>query len=452
MNVGERIRAWWRGLRVASEVPPLPSPKASLREGWFEHMLAETRFLERYPEYAGVLARMEPVHTHSVPVMAVGLRRRDDPDGRLVLLVNQDYFDEHPEHRAGVLMHEIQHVVLGHLSRESLHRVSHPRVMELAMELAANEPVRDPLPPHGIRIEDFTEHGIGWGQDTMTRYTLLRDAVERGDLAFASQWLARNWDLHRPAQECAAGGTGIGDLVDARSDGATDENWSRTSWGLGGASTPRQLERMREAIARHLRGERGGDDDPQADRARRRVAKELERALLFTAEGPKLHWRRVLRAAFPPEREVFPDRLRPSRRFPERVGVVPGRRRRVPPPRLLVAVDTSGSMSGDALDRCAREIPALARYAKVLVAEADAAVHRISPPGAPRGSFLGGGDTDFGPLFDEARSRRALDGVVYFTDGRGVMPDIPPSVPVLWVLTHDGPFEPAWGTVVRLPE
>ncbi len=452
MTFGARLAAWWRRLRGGAAPTPITSRPPRARPGWFDEMLSDTGFLARFPGYAGVLARMDPMATDSVPVMGVGLRHRDAPHGRLVLMVSPTYFAEHPEHRVGVLLHEIQHVVLGHLASESLHRVSHPRLVEIAMELSANEPITDPLPPGGVTLAQFEAYGVREGQSTLERYVILRDAWLRGDLHLQDHWLSRMWDLHRPTRRggrCA----GVGDLVDARSDGATEESWARDGWGLGGETSPRELARMRAAIQKHLRGPRGGDDDLRDPSAEQRAgAKALERALIHTAEGARLQWPRVLRAAFPAVRRVTPDYQRPNRRFQDRVGEVPGRRRRVPPPRILAAVDTSGSMSGDALDRCAREVTRLARHARVLVAECDAAVHRVRPAGPQIQSLLGGGDTDFAPVFAEAQARGAIDGVVYFTDGRGALPAMPSALPVLWVITHDDPVDLPWGSVVRLPE
>jgi hypothetical protein len=59
-----------------------PVTASRLRQGWFELMLDETRFVQRYPHYSGVLASMEPVATDAVKTMAVGLRRWDDPHKR----------------------------------------------------------------------------------------------------------------------------------------------------------------------------------------------------------------------------------------------------------------------------------------------------------------------------------------------------------------------------------
>jgi predicted metal-dependent peptidase len=78
-------------------------------------------------------------------------------------------------------------------------------------------------------------------------------------------------------------------------------------------------------------------------------------------------------------------------------------------------------------------------------------VHRSYRLRARPRKLVGGGDTDFAPALAEAERHRDLDGVVYFTDGRGPMPEARPRVPMLWVLTHDEPFEAPIGAVIRLP-
>lgn len=36
------------------------------------------------------------------------------------------------------------------------------------------------------------------------------------------------------------------------------------------------------------------------------------------------------------------------------------------------------------------------------------------------------------------------------TDGKGEMPELPPSLATLWVIMHDDPFHAEWGSIVRL--
>jgi predicted metal-dependent peptidase len=198
-------------------------------------------------------------------------------------------------------------------------------------------------------------------------------------------------------------------------------------------------------IREHLRGEAGGSGDV---RGTTRVAKELPRAIAYAANG-ELSWAAILRALLRSPALAQPTYTRPNRRFPSRVGEVPGRLRRSRRPRLLVGIDTSASMTAETLGRAVAEVERLRRCADCTVAEVDAAVQRVHHHARVE-MVIGGGDTDYEPLFGLVPNRHAFDGIVYITDGAGAWPALAPPVPVLWVLTTAWAFDCPWGTVVRL--
>jgi predicted metal-dependent peptidase len=407
----------------------------------FERHLQRSGILTRYPFYAGVLARLQVVPTQTVQSMAVAVRHMDD--AQFLLLYNEPYFDLFPEFFVGILRHEVNHILCGHLTHSKFHRVAFPRVMEAAMELTANEYIDEPMPSDGFALKDFAEFGIGPDQSTLERYVILRQALRDGCLNMQRLWRCHSLDNHRPSQGC-----GLGDVLDARCDRSSERNWGDDwHWGLSAPTSQARLEQYRESIQRHLAGERGGSDDSLNSN---RFPKDLERVLIGPPDRQCLDWRRLLQQSLPRIRRVRPDYLRPNRRFPSRVGEIPGRRRQPPRPRVLVGVDTSGSMSGAALDRIAREIYALSAHARLLIAECDAALHRLYPLHGRLATFVGGGDTDFHPVFAEAARDRSLDGLIYFTDGKGPCPPSSP-IPTLWALTHNHPFLVDFGQVVRLP-
>lgn len=68
-------------------------------------------FRERYPHYGYVLARLTPLADSSILAMAVGARA-----GGLYLHVNPGFFASQPKYLDGILLHEIHHIVLGHLT------------------------------------------------------------------------------------------------------------------------------------------------------------------------------------------------------------------------------------------------------------------------------------------------------------------------------------------------
>jgi predicted metal-dependent peptidase len=130
---------------------------------------------------------------------------------------------------------------------------------------------------------------------------------------------------------------------------------------------------------------------------------------------------------------------RPSRRFPHRAFEIPGRSyqpRAIARPHLLIAIDTSASMSDAELVRVAAELREMQSHARLTIAEVDTKVQRTYPFQGSLPSVKGRGGTDLRPALDESFLRsRFVDGVVYFTDGDGPTSAVAPSVPVLWVLT-----------------
>lgn len=125
---------------------------------------------------------------------------------------------------------------------------------------------------------------------------------------------------------------------------------------------------------------------------------------------------------------------RPSRRY----GTLPGTKVR-PHRRLLVAIDTSGSISDRDLSDFFAEIYGIWRGgAEVLVAECDCELQRvwIFDGELPR-AVCGRGGTSFEPVFRwlDADDRR-FDGLVYLTDGYGPPVQTAPRCAVLWVLAR----------------
>jgi predicted metal-dependent peptidase len=155
------------------------------------------------------------------------------------------------------------------------------------------------------------------------------------------------------------------------------------------------------------------------------------------------------------ERAPVHTYARPNRRFPARVGEVPGRsytQRVVPRPTLLIAIDTSMSMTRTELDEIARQLRPMSEVARLVIVECDAKIHRVAPFDGTLHTLQGRGGTDLRPVFEPAlRKAHRADGIVYFTDGRGPFPDAPPEVPVLFILTKPDDFACPWGVRAAFP-
>jgi predicted metal-dependent peptidase len=150
-----------------------------------------------------------------------------------------------------------------------------------------------------------------------------------------------------------------------------------------------------------------------------------------------------------PEREV--SYARPPRRAPNLVGIVPGVARLPGRLSLVVAIDTSGSMTAEQLAMIAAELRVIARRADITIIECDVEIQTIFKFSGELTEVHGRGGTDLRPPFGVAASMRH-DALVYFTDGFGPVPDAPPRSRVLWCLTSDGQRPAPWGHVAWMPQ
>ncbi|MDE1940622.1 MAG: hypothetical protein KGI66_00695, partial [Patescibacteria group bacterium] len=130
------------------------------------------------------------------------------------------------------------------------------------------------------------------------------------------------------------------------------------------------------------------------------------------------------------------DRERSWSRKNRRIPNWAGQKRQVRPA-LVVALDTSGSVDNTLLAKFLAETKALTELNGMItyLVSCDAQIHDVIEPGErwPE-AWGGGGGTDFRPVFELAHTLD-IDGIVYFTDGRGSFPDSS-SLPTLWALSQ----------------
>jgi predicted metal-dependent peptidase len=379
-------------------------------------VLSEPAFLDRYPYYAAVLARVDAVIDPTVSSMGVSLHGR-----RFYLHVNPDYFVRAPQFLRGILLHEVHHIVLGHLSNPRLTDAAHLELMELAKEVSANEYIEEPL-PDPITWQALARYGLRPGQSTRERYEKLLQAQTAQPQAFRPE--PRYVDDHTPSQ---------------RGRGQT----------IPGADPARAL--VQDAIAAAGEQREGEGGSPKRGLLAGRTPGRLLEELGGYADQPTVpfDWRTALSMFVAARRAPAHRWGRPSRRFPTRIGEVPGRiyvARAIERPRLLIALDTSLSITDTELAEVARQLRVVAEHVDLVVAQVDTEVAHVGPFTGLLPRVHGRGGTDLRPVFHPAfLGAHDVAGVVYFTDGQGPFPPQPPAVPTLWVLSKDEPFACPWG-------
>jgi predicted metal-dependent peptidase len=194
-----------------------------------------------------------------------------------------------------------------------------------------------------------------------------------------------------------------------------------------------------------------------AAECRGHVPLDLLRALRLS--GPaRVPWQRVLYRYM--DRTLSRDdysRTRPNRKYWVHDVVVPGLAGEQVES-IVVAIDTSGSMTADLLIRLVREIRELARNtAELTLIVADAEVHHVVlsddiDPWLQDPELPGGGGTDHRPVFRWMEERDYRPTVfIGLTDLESEFPSRPPGFPVLWLVPPEH-AEPPWGTCIVVDE
>ena len=334
--------------------------------------------------------------------------------------------------QAGWVAHAVLHVALRHVPRRQAWQARVGHVDAQLWNLCADAVVQSAL-AHLRWLE--RPPGVA------DLPTLLDQVLERTEPEEAA---LLNWDVERLYGAC--------DDRDAQGrDGRRAARLRRLGQGqaadllepAAGEHAPRPQEEAqlaRDWCERLLRGQ--ADDGAQA----------LVRVLLADLPRTRTPWEHVLRAHLGRalSRRVALNWSRPSRawlanrgragaggagRMPWEPGTTASRR----VPRLVVAVDVSGSVDEALLARFAREVVALTGRLEApwMLVVGDDAVREVRHFEPGRGDFgrlpaRGGGGTDFTPLLQEA-ARHGPDLIVVLTDLDGPARERP-RCPVLWAV------------------
>lgn len=151
---------------------------------------------------------------------------------------------------------------------------------------------------------------------------------------------------------------------------------------------------------------------------------------------PVADWKRYVRRYLGNEFSEFirKSKKRESRRFPDAAG---NRHRRKS--HIMVAVDTSGSVSMPEYIEFFGQIRTLKPVADFEIVECDAKIqYTYTFRNKPNMEIHGGGGTDFAPVIDLfLKNRKQYDALIYFTDGECYVPGNTPKE-TLWVISSRG--------------
>jgi predicted metal-dependent peptidase len=380
--------------------------------------IAIQRLVDKYVFHCRILEQFQLRERPAVGTLAVTVS-----GDHIELLYNAAFVLNTPMVQlAGVLLHEVHHVVFGHLFADP---EEHPDrwARVVAEEVTANEFIKEPLPDGAMRLADFP--CLGPMQATVERYNILKQEAVRRRIAV-------------PAGQPLGKGRGSG--------GSTLDDHAVWEEGQDRAKVKATVECVVQDVVLEV-----GVDCVPADLKDALLSMGVGQYNLRGDQRGCLDWRRLLRryaGQILQRRTVY---SRPSRRFPELVGIMPGQRRQVERPRVMAVIDTSGSVTSDLLEMIDAELAQLAKHDVVLVVECDTKVHKVYDYDAPLKAVHGRGGTDFRPpLAREFLQKHRPDLIVYFTDGFGPAPQHAPRIPLVWCLVPGGQCPARWGRVIQM--
>lgn len=339
------------------------------------------------------------------------------------LIVDPEWWLELSEkERTGVVVHEILHLALQHHTRRSGRE---SRLWNIACDLAINPLVGEggfALPSGALQplVEPFSTFPPRLSAEAY--YERLLELREQSPDTIESL-------LSRPAAD-----GDCGQVLDAANDSGAIQA-SATAWEI---NVRQAANAARESAIRFQKGT---------------VPLWLERTIL-AATAPKVDWREVLQRFVALRVKDDYSWTRPNRRTLASGVILPGLDgERLG--RIVVAIDTSGSISKGALQQFVAEVQAIAQIwePEITVLFHDSAIAAIEewlpgdPPPAQKAKGFGG--TSHLPIFEWVEAN-AVDAValICLTDLHTFFPKMAPAVPVLWVTV--GSTTAPFGEVVAI--
>ena len=328
-----------------------------------------------------------------------------------IISVNPDFWENQVRSRQeqmGHLYHQLLHLFWGHLWRAA--DLPEPFLADVAADLQVNRYIPEAWLWEGaLRAEDLP------GLD-LAPTASFADYYEAAGRLWRSEGGARDrlavWYAERDS------------LFEAHRPWYRDPGDRRGAQALARWSARSLLKQAEQGAGPAAAGQLPG--------AMQRVLEEG-----WEKRETEINWRKLLRQFAQSSRSTWLKATvhRPSKRYGTRPGLRVRRRQR-----LLVAVDTSGSVSREEQRAFFGEIRQLARTgAEVTLLEFDAEIQRVYPFRRALPQFVvGGGGTNFVPVLEYANTGGPWDGVVIFTDGFAPIPRLGLRIPLLWVITAQG--------------
>jgi predicted metal-dependent peptidase len=416
------------------------------------------------PYYGFFLIMLNKLWSNKVPTAGVGKNGIN-----YQLVVNPDFWEKLSElNRLGLLKHELLHIAFGHLT--SVFKFSDRKLANVAMDMEINQYIEDSwlpggeltsdqfkqlkeavtaelekakennatpeelliiqekLPSRGIMIDDYEELNLDRKAGARYYYDKLKEAKEQKDQTGTSG--SENFD-----QLCDQMDSGEGDGLPDHSTWDDFDNLSEAEQKL----IEKQLQKVLS------------DAKEQTVKKRGTVPGEIESVIVIEEiVAAKFDWRGYIRRFTGISSKVYTKKIRrkENRRFSDNPGLKIKMRQH-----MLLAIDTSGSVSNDELLEFMNEIHHIYKAGvDITIIQCDTKIRSVEAyKGKNDLKVHGRGGTEFDPVLEYYNeNNKKYTSLVYFTDGE-CDANVKPRGNVLWVISERSAMnEDLPGKVIKL--
>jgi len=337
------------------------------------------------------------------------------------LYLNEEFWDKlTPDQRIGLLKHEILHIAFFHVT--DYDHLSDKMIANIAMDIEINQYIDSIfLPPGPPLPEVYPELNLELKKGTKYYYDKLIEAKE-------NPGTCPNLDKMVECNEKGEGGitvsiNGQGEVEVKLPDHGTWEEFDNLD-----EATKKLIKTQTEHILKEV--------VDQVTKSRGVIPGEMAEIIdkISKLNPPKFNWRAYVRRFVGGSVKTFTkmSRQKPNFRFIENPGLKHKEKRHI-----LVAVDTSGSVSTNELIEFLHEIHHISRSGtEVTIVQCDTAISHIGKFD-PKKDFEihGRGGTSFHPVTDYYdANKKKYNCLIYLTDGEAPAPEKCRG-PVLWVIS-----------------
>jgi predicted metal-dependent peptidase len=372
------------------------------------------------PYYGFFLIQLNKFWSEKIPTAGVGKNGIN-----YQLIINSNFWEElNDDQRLGVLKHELLHIAFGHLS--IVFKFSDRKLANIAMDMEINQYIpKDWLPENGIFIENYSDLNLDTKAGCRYYYDRLRLAKDQKD------------------QTGTSGDSNFDKLCDQLDQGEGTPDHS--TWDEFEDLSEAEQKLIDKQVQRIL-----SEAKEQTLKKQGHVPGEIDGLIIIDEIlAPKFNWRAYIRRFTGISTKIFTKKLRrkDNKRFSDNPGLKIKMRQK-----MLLAIDTSGSVSEDELKEFMNEIYHIHKAGvDITIVQCDTQITSIEDY---KGKFelkvSGRGGTSFDPVLEYFEQNRQFTSLIYFTDGECTTHK-KPSGKILWVLSERSHMnESLPGRVIKL--